>query len=297
VKVPSPGQGVLRLLLYALIVVGSLGIVGVSALYGGSLSTVGGMRNLWCVIAPASFLDWAIHSSGFGASLLGIFAMLAALRTASRERAAAAILRSATRDARVYPLPHNVMKTVETVGVSGVLDLIDAPTPVAFVHGWFKPRICISTGLVERLTLRELEAVLFHEQWHLQRRDPIRLLAVRTISAAFAIVPPIHTVARHYALATEIAADRHAVEAMGSQRWLASALMKLMNEGRQRAGVAFLGSTEARVAALAGDRSYERGIGDGFITLLLSGATLTTAVFLAGGGLGVLSTLWLHPVC
>ncbi len=296
-KVPSPDRALLRLCLYALVVCGSLVIVGVSALYIGIVSAVGGLRNIWCFIAPVSLLDWAIHSSGFGASLLGMLAILAALRAIGRERAAAAMLRSATKAARVYPLPHNVVTTVEAVGVGAVLDVIETPTPVAFVHGYLKPRICISTGLVDRLTLRELEAVLFHEQWHLQRRDPIRLLAVRTISTAFAIVPPIHTVARHHALAMEIAADRHAVEAMGTQRWLASALVKLMNDGRQRTEVTFQGYTEARVAALAGDLSYDQGVKDWFAAVLMFGGLFAIAVFMAGGGLGALTTLWLHPVC
>lgn len=293
----SPDRTLIRLLIYALTAATSLLIIGMSTLIVGGGSSANGIRNLWCVVAPTSMLDWAIHSSGFGASLLGLVVVLAAVRTASKERAAASELRSVTSAARLQPMPGNVATAADTVGVIHFLDVIDAPRPFAFVYGWLRPRICVSTGMVERLTNREFEAVLYHERWHLARRDPVRLFVVRTIAAAFAFIPAIHRLAPQYRLATEIAADQYAVATMGSQRWLAGALVKLISEEGQSAGAAFLGLAEARIAALVGDVPSDQHEHSRLAIICLSVEIAFVLILFMRGGPGLLTAIWLHPVC
>ena len=106
------------------------------------------------------------------------------------------------------------------------VDVVDTPAPLAFAYGWMRPRVCISTGLVNRLTDTELEAVLRHEGWHVAHRDPLRLLVVQAIGAAFGTIPEIRRLVRLYTLAAEVAADRHVVLVMGQSRDLANALLK-----------------------------------------------------------------------
>src|SRR2546421_8523116 len=52
----------------------------------------------------------------------------------------------------------------------------------AVTHGLRRPRILLSTGLVEALDAAELTAVLVHERHHLWRWDPLRLLAARLLA-------------------------------------------------------------------------------------------------------------------
>lgn len=287
----------IRLLIYAFTAATSLLAVGLVMLIGGGGSSVNGVRNLWCVPSPASFFDWAIHSWGFGASLLGLVAVLAALRAVRQERAAAAELCSMTRAARLQSIPGNVGTTADAAGVVDSLDVVDASRPFAFVYGWLRPRICVSTGMVARLTDREFEAVLYHERWHLLRRDPVRLFVVRTITAAFAFIPAIHRLAPQYRLATEIAADHYAVATMGSQRWLAGALMKLVSDEGQTPGVAFLGLAEARIAALSGDFPSERHGRTRLALLLLLGEVMFISMLFTSRGSSFLTAFPLHLVC
>ena len=53
--------------------------------------------------------------------------------------------------------------------------VIDVAAPVAFCAGWLRPRVYVSTALLERLSADELRAVLAHEQHHGALRDPLRL--------------------------------------------------------------------------------------------------------------------------
>lgn len=292
----SPNRAFARLLIGAF-AAGPVFVVTVLLLFVGGIASISGLRTDWCVTAPASFLDWVLHSSAFGVWLLMFLPVLIALRTASRERAVGAKLGAATRAARLPSVPSNVSAIAEFVGIVDDLDLVEAYHPFAFVYGWMQPRICVSTGLVERLSDRELEAVLHHEQWHLKRRDPVRLLIVRMIAAAFVFFPTIRRLARHYRLATEIAADRHAVSTMGSQRWLASALSKLVGNESPTGMVAFVGLAEARIAALAGELPADRGqLHRGAILVLLGELAIISTLVMRGGA-SLSPGLWPYSLC
>ena len=294
---PSPARTFARLLICVGAVAGLLAAAGAVAVVLGWTAALRGLRAHWCIAAPASFVDWAIHSSTFGAWLVPLFPLLIAAWVAKRERAVAVALRAAAQTARQGSFPPGVAAAAETVGIVDAIDVVDAPRPFAFVYGWATPRICVSTGLVARLSEREIEAVLRHEQWHLIRRDPVRLLAVRMLAAGFVFLPPIHRLVCQYRLATEIAADQHAVTTMGTRRWLAGALSKLVVVDTPPGAVAFLGLTEARIAALAGDVPPDADRPHRIAAFALVGelAIITAAVTERGDGFSLGS--WLPPFC
>ncbi len=129
-----------------------------------------------------------------------------------------------------------------------------APTVVtdtdayAFTSGLLRPRIVLSSGLVSKLSLGELKAVLRHERRHQLRHDPLRTFLGALASRAFFWVPALRDVVKHCALAREVAADRAAL--VGSARHvLASALLKTVASPFP-ATVAF-GQFSHRVDALA----------------------------------------------
>lgn len=292
----SPNRALVRLVAALGVTAGAL-VTSLAALIAVSeQTTLGGIRRHWCLTVPASLFDRALHSATFGVWLLLAVPLLAAVWTANRERAIGAELRAATRAARLEPVPVDAAAIAVVVGVADALDVVDAPHPFAFVYGWRRPRICVSTGLIGRLSDRELEAVLRHERWHLVRRDPVRLLLVRMLSAAFLFVPGIRQLSRQYRLATEIAADRHAVEAMGSRRWLLSALMKLVRTVPPVGVAAFVGSADVRIAALAGEPLTEVGLPRRTAVLGLLGE-LAIVVVLAQSGRGWSPGAWLNLFC
>lgn len=293
---PSPGRAFVRLVGYATASIGALIAVGLLLLRLDGRAAQVRAFTAWCLLAPASLFDWAVHSTAFGAWLLAGLVTIAAVRSVGRQRFAGSELRESTRQARLVELPRAAANAARAAGLIDLLDVVDAPHPFAFVYGWLRPRVCLSTGLVARLSEAELTAVLHHERWHLRRRDPVRLLVVRTATTALGWLPGMKPLAAQYTLAAEVAADRYAVAAMGSARWLAGALSKIVESEEPRGTVAFAGLAEARIAALAGEARPV--VNRRPVELLIAGAELVlVAIALAQGDLHPLLLLWSHPVC
>lgn len=251
----SPDKALARLALHAAAAAGSLVTAGVVLATGGGVPGAADLRDVWCLIRPSTLFDWALHLSTVGAWALSLAMVVLVACTAARQWLLGARLAAATRAACLRGVPPPVSGAARAAGVAGHLDLIDTPRPVAFVYGWRRPRVCVSTGLIDCLTAPELEAVLHHERWHLVRRDPFRLAVVRSLTAPLRWSPAITRLAHQYQLATEVDADRYAVEAMGSRRALAGALSRLTSGVVAAGRVSFSTLVEARVAALLGDSS------------------------------------------
>ena len=102
--------------------------------------------------------------------------------------------------------------------------VIQDPRAMAFCAGFLRPRVLISTGALGRLSAAEVEAVLVHERHHRSRRDPLRLLLLRTLADAFFFLPALHSLRTRYSALAEVAADEAALR-VGGRRTLASALL------------------------------------------------------------------------
>ncbi|WP_226654657.1 M56 family metallopeptidase [Guptibacillus hwajinpoensis] len=107
--------------------------------------------------------------------------------------------------------------------------------PLALTYGFVKPKIVLSTALVNMLTEEELRAVICHEQFHQQHRDPFKKFLVTLLVTALWYVPILKWVSKHYQTLREIAADRFAMQQTNNRVDLSSALLKLLkNEHRLR---------------------------------------------------------------
>ena len=142
------------------------------------------------------------------------------------------------------------------------------PRPQAFCVGLLRPRIYLSTGTVDILDERELDAVLAHEAHHAARRDPLRVLVARVLRDALFFLPVMGHVAERYAALAEIAADEAAVRRSGQPGPLASAMLTF----DERAPAGAVGIAPERVDHLLGhDPRWELS------SALVAGALLTLA--------------------
>lgn len=163
-------------------------------------------------------------------------------------------------------------------GLSRHVVLLATDVPLAFCFGWLRPRICLSTGLVDALSDGELKAVLLHEDHHRRRRDPLRGLLVEAIGRTFFFLPVVTELRDLFLLSTELDADRYAARLAGRPS-LAGALHKLLTHPLVPRlpvlGVVGFSATSVRIAELLGDRPT---------VLRLSGRSLviTSAVLLLG---------------
>lgn len=186
--------------------------------------------------------------------------------------------------ARTIALPQRVTEVAGALGLSGRVDLVADRRPFSFCYWFRRPRICLSTGLIQRLTDDELRAVLLHERYHLRQRDPLRLVIARYFAAGLYVVPVVAELVEYYTVQKEVAADHDAVRTLGGARELASALFKVLPDADEvdlglLAPVGALSVTEARIDRLLDGRAVPLVLSRASVAL--SGGALAAAAVLA----------------
>ncbi|SDD18941.1 Signal transducer regulating beta-lactamase production, contains metallopeptidase domain [Paenibacillus sp. UNCCL117] len=110
------------------------------------------------------------------------------------------------------------------------LTVVNAAQPFALTLGLFRPKIVFSTGLLELLDSREVEAVYYHERHHRKHRDPLKTFTLQLVSTVMWYIPILSWCSHHYKIAREILADHEAMTVMGTPESLGSALLKLLKK-------------------------------------------------------------------
>lgn len=172
-----------------------------------------------------------LQSLVLGATLFLILALLrGALVFAGQWREASRLVRALRRGR--LPLTGPVAAVVAEVGLSGRVDLVRDARPIAFTYGFLRPRVIVSTALVDGLSSAELAAILHHERYHARARDPFWVALSRAVVGSLPFFPPGRTLAGRLLLAKELAADEYAVERCGGPDPLVGALVRLVEAGR-----------------------------------------------------------------
>jgi len=194
--------------------------------------------------------------------------------------------------AQKVALPFSVVVAANGLDLDGRIDVVADERPFSFCYWFLRPRICLSTALVERLEADELRAVLHHERYHLRQRDPLRQIVARYFAAGLYVVPVVDELLSFHMLQKEIEADQEAVRASGDVRSLASALYKLLPDADDVSlgllvPVSSLSVTEARIDQLVAGRPVSLGLSP--LSVALSGGALVAAAVLVAvkGGASV----------
>ncbi|WP_211747372.1 M56 family metallopeptidase [Paenibacillus sp. Marseille-Q4541] len=111
------------------------------------------------------------------------------------------------------------------------LVVIHTHEPIALAFGLFQRRIIISSGLTHLLDEKEMEAVLFHEHYHLRHYDPLKTFLLTLGVSTIGYVPILKSILSNYKMVREIMADNDAIKKAGTPVGLGGALLKLLRIG------------------------------------------------------------------
>ncbi len=267
-----------------LVSAGSLGGVALVPLLVG-VTAMGGTVSLACLLQiPPT--DWGAY---------GVSAAIIALLLGSGVRGGVTLLRQTIRTRRVIrqlltfarPLDSRLLEGLRGLQLDGRVDLVQTITPLAFCYGFLQPRVCLSTGMIAALDPGQLRSVLWHERYHLLRRDPLRIALGRAWIGAFFFLPVARVLYNRYMLLKEVEADAYACAQQGSPVTLTAALQALLDLQQVRGRSAHLAGTagateelETRVAWLLGEPPP---FAFPFGPVLLSAAVLLTIIGLELG--------------
>ena len=148
-------------------------------------------------------------------------------RALRRQSAGTARLGRRVRRHTRLPVPPRLIAAAIEEGLASRVDLIEAAEPCSFTYGVTRPRVAVSTGLLERVDDDELAAVLAHERYHVSNWDPAKVFLTRTLPRVFPYLPVLDALHDRYLTSRELAADRRAIEQCGA-RSLTSALLKVV---------------------------------------------------------------------
>ncbi|MBE0713573.1 MAG: M56 family metallopeptidase [Candidatus Aminicenantes bacterium] len=99
--------------------------------------------------------------------------------------------------------------------------------PLAFTAGFLKPRVFISTKLVDILDEKELRAVILHESHHQRSKDPLKGLVVSFISDFLFFLPVSGFLKKTFHLTSELTADAYSINSQVDPLDLVSSLLKV----------------------------------------------------------------------
>jgi len=121
-----------------------------------------------------------------------------------------------------------VNRLIKLLGLADKTVIIKSNKSFAFCLGVKSPKIYISTELLSKLTLKEIESVLRHEQYHLENHDTFTMIVASVTYSFIPFFPLFGDFIKNYQVNREIYADNFAVEKIGSSAYLISALKKLL---------------------------------------------------------------------
>ncbi|CAM3969178.1 M56 family metallopeptidase [Lederbergia lenta] len=111
--------------------------------------------------------------------------------------------------------------------------VISYPAPIAVTMGFIKPRIVLSTGMMQLLDEGELEAVILHELYHQNNHDPLKIFLISLCASTMWYIPILRWFHQRFKIVKELLADEHALDKQGTPVNIGSALLKMLKARKQ----------------------------------------------------------------
>ncbi|PRX65060.1 BlaR1 peptidase M56 [Cohnella sp. SGD-V74] len=108
------------------------------------------------------------------------------------------------------------------------IEVITEQKMMAMTIGFLRPRIVLSSRMLERFSKDELISIVYHELYHYQFRHPLQRFVLTIIAECFAFLPIVKGLVQYYKVWMELLADRYAIYRAGSEFHLAQVLLKII---------------------------------------------------------------------
>ncbi|WP_191560373.1 M56 family metallopeptidase [Metabacillus idriensis] len=118
--------------------------------------------------------------------------------------------------------------------------VINDQSIISLTMGFIRPKIILSTGLLNLLDESEKQAVILHEIFHQKNRDPLKLFILSVSSSVMWYIPILSWFYLKYKVIREILADHNAISRLESSAYLGSALLKLLKNSHKKKRLSFL---------------------------------------------------------
>lgn len=138
----------------------------------------------------------------------------------------------------------------------GMISVIYDTRLVAYTVGLLKPKIVVSKALVNKLTEKQLEAVILHELYHLKSFHVFWLLISRLVSSMLFFVPLIDYLARQLQTEFELMADAFVIEKQKTRHYLCESLALHLQYTSKAVPNFATSPIEKRVESLVGDKHH-----------------------------------------
>lgn len=112
--------------------------------------------------------------------------------------------------------------------------VLSHPSPMAITMGLICPKVIVTTGLLNLLTDDELKAVISHEEYHKESRDPFKIFLLSLSSSILWYIPIQKWFHKKYRIIQEVLADEYAITQQETTVNLGSALLKMLKVGKQK---------------------------------------------------------------
>lgn len=149
--------------------------------------------------------------------------------------------------------------------------------PLAFTGGFLKPRVFVSTKLMDALDEKELRAVVLHESHHQKSNDPLKGLIVSFLSDFLFFLPVSRFLKKAYSLTAEMTADAFSIGLDANPTDLAGSLLKVQKLNGPAASWFFDPTTERAKRLLGQPARIPLPMKKAFLTVIL----LAVAAFVA----------------
>ncbi|MFQ5859756.1 MAG: M56 family metallopeptidase [Anaerolineae bacterium] len=180
-------------------------------------------KSMWDnLLLRASYLGFLLPIT-----IAGSVVILAGLTLVRQWRATRRLLRDLAPH-RV-PVPSRLFRIAQEVGLQDRIDCVSDVISAPFCYGFIRPRVCVPTVFLDWLDDSELRAVLRHEAYHTESRDPLKVWLSRALARGLYFLPLARDLRDSYLAAKEVAADETTAEI--DELPLASALVKMLSAG------------------------------------------------------------------